>query len=314
MWAAKIVATSGPERAADRELKTTLKKISGLTPEDARWISRAVFAYYRWQSWLDAERPLERRIDQALGFADAFSRKPEIVHDDDLKAGAVPEWVAGVMEVPLPWLKALQREPRLWLRARPGQAAELVEALGGETDAVPGPMPDAIEYRGQRDLFRTPEFHKGVFEIQDVASQAVGRCCEPGSSGVPERWWDVCAGEGGKTLHLADLLAGRGEVLATDRAQWRLDRLQQRISRARIRGVRWTAWDDSQPVPEEKAFDGVLVDAPCTGVGTWGRNPHARWTVTPTDVTELAECQRRLLDRASGAVKPAGDWCMRCAR
>ena len=120
------------------------------------------------------------------------------------------------------------------------------------------------------------------------------------------RSWDVCAGEGGKTLHLADLLAGKGTVMATDRAEWRLDRLQQRLSRARIRGVRWEAWDESKPTPGGEPFDGVLVDAPCTGLGTWGRNPHARWTVQPKDVEELAARQLALLDRAAEAVKPGG--------
>jgi len=283
-----------------------MKMASGLTPEETRWISRAVFAYFRWQGWLDNEIPLERRIDQATGFADTYARKPGFVKDEALAAHAVPAWVREVMDVPVEWLRSLQREPRLWLRARPGKGAEVAAALGGDPDAVVGPVPDSVEFRGLKDLFKTPGFHKGEFEIQDVASQAVGHCCVPTPPATEERWWDMCAGEGGKTLHLGDLLAGKGTVLATDRAEWRLDRLQQRISRARLLGVRWAAWEDAQPIPGDGGFDGVLVDAPCTGLGTWGRNPHARWTVQPKDVEELTARQLALLGRGAEAVKPGG--------
>jgi len=294
------------DNPADRELRSTLRSIEFLKPDDARWISRAVFAYFRWHEWLDQGRQLEKRLDQAMGFTDTFLRHPAAVKDEALRAGAVPIWVQEVMEVPIEWLKALQREPRLWLRARPGTAVRLALTLGGQTDVLPGPLVDSVEYKGTRDLFRTGAFHRGEFEIQDVASQAVALCCAPGSSGATERWWDVCAGEGGKTLHLADLLDGKGEVLATDRAKWRLDRLQQRSSRSKSKGVRWTFWDESRPIPAEKGFDGVLLDAPCSGVGTWGRNPHARWTTTPKDVAELAECQKRLMESACRGVKPGG--------
>ena len=305
-WAARIVARSSAEVPADRELRATLKSIDLLKPDDARWISRAVFSYFRWHEWLDQGRALEKRLDQAMGFADTYSRHPHAVKDEALRMGAVPEWIGTVMDVPIGWLRALQREPRLWLRGRPGTAPRLSLTLGGTPDAIPGVLPDSLEYKGGRDLFRTGAFHRGEFEIQDVASQAVGHCCAPGSSGAPEKWWDVCAGEGGKTLHLSDLLAGKGEVLATDRAKWRLDRLQQRSSRAKSQGIRWSLWDEGRPVPAAGGFDGVLLDAPCSGVGTWGRNPHARWTTTPKDVEELAECQKRLLESACKGVKPGG--------
>jgi 16S rRNA (cytosine967-C5)-methyltransferase len=302
-WAARIVARSEDGRPADREMRTTLRNIDGLRPADARWISRAVFAYYRWKEWLDPARILEKRLDQAMGFADTYSRHPQAFPDEDLLAGAIPQWVHGVVEVPIGWVRALQREPRLWLRARPETAKRLALTLGGPTDAVEGVLPDSVEYRGTRDLFRTGAFHRGELEIQDVSSQVVGLCCAPKSG---ERWWDVCAGEGGKTLHLADLLRGKGEVLGTDRASWRLERLHERVARAKTNLVKAVVWDEQHPVPGPDPFDGVLVDAPCSGLGTWGRNPHARWTATEKDVAELAVCQLRLLDKAAPAVKPGG--------
>ncbi len=301
--AARIVARTNRERPADHELKETLHNLRDLAPGDARWISRAVFAYFRWREWLDAKRTLESRLDQAMGFADTYARTPDRFPDDDLIGGVVPEWVSTVMDVTKDWARTLQGEPKPWLRARPGKGAELLEKLGGLEVATPGVLPDSILYKGRDDLFRTAEFHAGEFEIQDAGSQAVGICCAPKPA---QKWWDMCAGEGGKTLHLADLLKNKGLVFGTDRAAWRLEQLRTRALRAKLSNWQCVRWEEGQPAPGIGAFEGVLLDAPCSGLGTWGRNPHARWTALPTDVAELAVVQRRLLGIAAAAVKPGG--------
>ncbi len=152
-------------------------------------------------------------------------------------------------------------------------------------------------------LFKTPEFHAGEFEIQDIASQAVGWLCD---SKPGEAWWDACAGEGGKLLHLSELMQNKGLIWASDRAAWRLQKLKRRTARAKVFNYRAVPWDGGAKLPTKTKFDGVLVDAPCSGVGTWQRNPHARWTTTVEDVRELAELQKRLLTHAAAAVKPGG--------
>lgn len=286
----------------DQVLRDTLATMD-LSPRDRRWISETVFAYFRWLGWLDEGRPLERRLDQALGLADHFARRPESFPDDELVARAVAPWVREVMDLPSAWARALQRPPQLWLRARPGTAAALALKLGGPQVILPGVVADSLRYLGLLDLFRTPEFHRGEFEIQDVASQAVGWCCRPSPG---ETWWDACAGEGGKTLHLADLMRNKGLLWASDRAEWRLERLRQRAARARVFNFRTVEWDGGARRPTGTLFDGILVDAPCSGVGTWGRNPQARWTTTPADVAELAERQFQLLDHCAPALKPKG--------
>jgi 16S rRNA (cytosine967-C5)-methyltransferase len=171
---------------------------------------------------------------------------------------------------------------------------------GWETGA---PLADAILYKGEEDLFRRPEFHAGEFEIQDIASQAVGWLCAPQPG---ETWWDACAGEGGKTLHLSALMENRGLIWASDRAEWRLKNLKRRAARAQVFNFRAASWDGGSKLPTKTKFDGVLVDAPCSGVGTWQRNPHARWTTTLPDVRELAAVQKRLLANVAGSVKPGG--------
>jgi 16S rRNA (cytosine967-C5)-methyltransferase len=246
---------------------------------------------------------MRERIDHALDLAQRYALKPESFTDAELIARAVPDWLPAVMTVTAAWVRALQSEPRLWLRARRGQGAALAGKLGDCSAFGAGPLADALEYRGLNDLFRTSEFHAGEFEVQDLSSQAVGLICSPRPG---ETWWDACAGEGGKLLHLSDLMENRGLIWASDRVAWRLARLKQRAARAGVFNYRAVAWDGGPRLPTKTKFDGVLVDAPCSGIGTWHRNPHARWTTTLEDVKELSEVQQRILLHAAGALKPGG--------
>ena len=101
-------------------------------------------------------------------------------------------------------------------------------------------------------------------------------------------------------------MANRGLIWASDRAEWRLQKLRRRAARAKVFNYRPARWDGGARLPTRTKFDGVLVDAPCSGLGTWQRNPHARWTTTVEDVRELAELQRRLLAHTAPSLKPGG--------
>jgi 16S rRNA (cytosine967-C5)-methyltransferase len=85
-----------------------------------------------------------------------------------------------------------------------------------------------------------------------------------------------------------------------------LEKLKRRTARARVFNYRAASWDGSAKLPTRTKFDGIVVDAPCSGVGTWGRNPHARWTTTPEDVRELSGVQRELLANVLPGLKPGG--------
>ena len=344
-FAERVIRSADREHPADAVLRGELKAQHGLSRVAAAEVSRAVFTFYRWHGWLDQARPIEAQLSQALGLAGRFSLEPESFPDSELVSHAVPGWVGEEMDVTPAWVRALQAEPRLWLRARLGQGSALATKLG--EGCVPfGPAPhfetappplssafpaqeerveerrrsagsgeeepaggdagtpgDILEYRGAQDLFRTAEFHAGEFEVQDITSQAVGLVSNPQPG---ETWWDACAGEGGKLLHLSDLMQNKGLIWASDRAAWRLQRLKRRCARAGAFNYRSAPWDGGPKLPTKTRFDGVLLDAPCSGVGTWHRNPHARWTTTAQDVSELAELQVRLLANASSAVKPGG--------
>jgi 16S rRNA (cytosine967-C5)-methyltransferase len=301
--AATIIQHSSREHPADAVLRKHLKAQRALSQIQSTMVSRAVFAYFRWFGWLDQRPPLHDQIDHALQLGRKFFKDPRQFPDSDLQSRAVPQWLNDEMEVTSDWLRAIQSEPKVWLRARPGQGGALAAKLGDCEPFGPRALSDTLEYRGKEDLFRTAEFHAGKFELQDISSQAVGLTCAPQPG---QTVWDACAGEGGKTLHLSDLMQNKGLIWASDRAEWRLQILKRRAARAGVFNYRAKIWNGGPKLPTKTLFDIVLVDAPCSGIGTWQRNPHARWTTIWEDVRELAQLQIRLLTHAASAVKPGG--------
>ena len=215
--ASVIIGRADREHPADAVLRLELKKAGRISQEEKRDISRAVFAYYRWRGWLNWKEPLPKQIADALELDGEFRENPGSIADEKLRA-AIPKWIEEQMEVSAAWLRILQTEPALWLRARQGQGRELAAKLGAARVASPE-LPDTVIYEGEEDLFRTKEFHTGEFELQDISSQIVGLVCDPQPG---ETWWDACAGEGGKTAHLSDLMGNKGMIWASDRADWRL--------------------------------------------------------------------------------------------
>ena len=149
----------------------------------------------------------------------------------------------------------------------------------------------------------SPPFERGDLEIQDLASQAVGLACDPDPG---ERWWDACAGAGGKSLHLAALMKGKGLVVATDVHEIKLKEAVRRARRSPFRNLTTKAWDGKHVAGKPGSFDGVLVDAPCSAIGTWRRNPDARWTLDREAIARLAELQGQILDAASAGVRQGG--------
>mgnify|MGYP000845512948 CR=1 FL=1 len=146
----------------------------------------------------------------------------------------------------------------------------------------------------------------GLVEVQDAGSQIVADLVDarPGSSVL-----DLCAGAGGKTLALAATMHNAGRLLACDTGPVRLKRLAPRAARAGATIVETRLlpedWLDG-PAPFAETFDRVLVDAPCTGSGTWRRNPETRLRLTPEGLARLTALQARLLDAAADLVKPGG--------
>jgi 16S rRNA (cytosine967-C5)-methyltransferase len=321
--AVRILGLITPRDPVDVVLRRELTHRRDLSPGERRGIVKAIAAYFRWLGWLDAHDSPQRRVEAALALQARFDSNSAAVKPEALAARAVPEWLAAEMDaIPHDWLRQLQRDPPLWIRVRQRFIDSLPPALGdcvaasvaGVGDPYPstiGPRPSpldicpstAFRYTGAQDLFLTEPFQQGQFEIQDLASQLVVHACAPAAG---ETWWDACAGEGGKTLHLADLMQNKGLIWASDRSVRRIEVLKKRAARAEVFNYRAVPWDGGPQPPTKTRFAGVLVDAPCSGVGTWQRHPHARWTISPADIRELAGAQQQLLDHVAGSIKPGG--------
>ncbi len=150
-------------------------------------------------------------------------------------------------------------------------------------------------------------YKQGLIEVQDGGSQLT---CEAVAAAPGEAVIDLCAGAGGKTLALAAAMQGRGRLIACDTDRGRLSRLIPRAERAGAGGIETRLLN---PGREDEALvdllgraDAVLVDAPCSGTGTWRRNPEARWRLSAREVARYAQIQERLLALAAGLVRPGG--------
>ncbi|MDI4662746.1 RsmB/NOP family class I SAM-dependent RNA methyltransferase [Xanthobacter autotrophicus] len=166
--------------------------------------------------------------------------------------------------------------------------------------------PYGIRVKGRLSLASLPMLKSGEVEIQDEGSQLVAMLVDarPG-----ERVVDFCAGAGGKTLAIAAQMANKGHVIACDVLDSRLKRAAERFRRAGLHNIetRLLASETDRWVKRHKGgFDRVLVDAPCSGTGTWRRNPDARWRVLGLGLENLLPLQASILASAARLVKPGG--------
>jgi 16S rRNA (cytosine967-C5)-methyltransferase len=149
------------------------------------------------------------------------------------------------------------------------------------------------------------DFVKGAVEVQDEGSQlaALFSAAKPGEQVI-----DLCAGAGGKTLALAAMMGGKGRLIASDRDKRQLAPIHERLARAGVHNCEVRApKGEAEPLADIKASaDLVLIDAPCSGTGTWRRNPDAKWRMRPGALEVRLKDQVEVLDRAAAMVKPGG--------
>ena len=204
--------------------------------------------------------------------------------------------------------EASSRQPPLTLRANTLATTreELLEkfAANGITAAPCRFSPFGLMVEGRHHIPGLPGFREGLFAVQDEASQLAGILLDPQPG---ERVLDTCAAPGGKATHLAQLMDNRGELLAMDVSGSKLPLIQEAAQRLGITIIRTRMADllQSGAFPAD-AFDRVLLDAPCSGLGVIRRNPEAKWRLTPEDVTRLAAVQKVMLKNAIRMLRPGG--------
>jgi 16S rRNA (cytosine967-C5)-methyltransferase len=189
------------------------------------------------------------------------------------------------------------------LKATPEQVQQKLADLGYELSPVEG-IPTALRQQTRVPLFRTDPFQAGWFEVQDAGSQLLAQLL-PVASG--QRVVDFCAGAGGKTLALSANMDNKGRLTACDVSENRLERMRPRLARAGVSNVRivpLSSETDSKLKRLVGTQDAVLVDAPCSGSGTWRRSPDMKWR--GLDLARLNATQASVLRSASRLVKPEG--------
>src|SRR6266542_1304044 len=280
---------------------------------DRRAVRELVFRAVR----RSAERPESGRAaiigltedePELLGlFGEPRGPEPKRERESGAVPGFIPEWLVAELS-PLvaedEWPALLERAP-LDLRVNAARALR-DDLLGQFPDATPTPIsPWGVRLPPDRRIDDHPAFLAGLIEVQDEGSQLIELACQPNDNA---RILDLCAGAGGKALALAAAAPG-ATVLATDSNRARLSKLAPRAERA---GAAIETRLLSPPGELDQladwlgAADVVLVDAPCSGSGTWRRNPEGRWRLTPERLDRVIAIQRRLLDIAAELVRPGG--------
>lgn len=247
--------------------------------------------------------------DAALaGLFDGSSHAPAaIVPGEPVAGGGVaPAWLIAALSqsgIAAEEASALLDRAPLDVRVNSLRAGRAELPAGGERTVAP----HGWRYPFGTRIEDTQAWNAGAIEVQDTGSQLAGEAvaARPGESII-----DLCAGGGGKTLALAAAMDDTGRILATDTDRGRLSRLPQRAQRAGASSIETRLLD---PNREQAALtdwlgqaDAVLVDAPCSGTGTWRRNPEARWRLTPAQLDRYVTVQSRLLDLAAVLVRPGG--------
>ncbi|MXP40871.1 RsmB/NOP family class I SAM-dependent RNA methyltransferase [Altererythrobacter soli] len=235
---------------------------------------------------------------------------PPVIEEGELVAegGVAPAWLVTVLEasgVDSEAAEALLGRAPLDLR---------VNALKADRDnlelPLPGerlPAPQGLRFAPGTPVEQWPAFLEGLVEVQDCGSQLA---CEAVAACAGETVIDLCAGAGGKTLALAAAMENRGTLIAADTDRGRLSRLAPRAMRAGAVVAETVLLDPGRELAAlaqwQGKADAVLVDAPCSGSGTWRRNPEARWRLAAEDLERLGRTQARLLEIAGDLVAPGG--------
>ncbi len=279
--------------------------------KDRRAVRELVYAAIR----ACGERPESGRAavlalsdPNVLATFDGTPHGPAPITDDEkaAKPAVAPGWLIKRMRASdLDFAQQLALMGRAPLDLRINRLRATDVAIEG-AEPVAG-LPDGLRLPSGTNVEALPEWRDGAIEVQDAGSQLVTGVV---GTGPGERVVDLCAGAGGKTLALAAAMRNDGAILACDTDRGRLSRLLPRAERAGASIVRTHLLDPGREAAALAEFAGqadhVLIDAPCSGMGTWRRNPEARWRLTPDRLKALVALQLRLLDLGAALVRPGG--------
>jgi len=324
-------------KQADKVLKNTLKRDKRWGARDRGFIAETTYDIVRWKRLYseiaEVREPFDRpnlfrlftvwatlngiAIPEWKQFEDTPTRRIKGKFDELSKIRkyreSIPDWLdeLGQKELGKKWDKeiaALNQQADVVLRVNTLKTTveklqnELAD-LEIETEVLKG-YPDALKLKERGNVFTTDAFKNGLFEVQDASSQKVAEILDakPGMRVI-----DACAGAGGKSLHIATMMENKGQLIAMDIYENKLNELKRRARRNDIFNIETRVIDSTKVIKKliDKA-DKVLIDAPCSGLGVLKRNPDAKWKLQPEFMDKIRATQKELLDSYSRMVKPGG--------
>lgn len=249
-----------------------------------------------------------------LNCLDILTRKDRLNNNPAIFE-SYPDWLWQLGETELGkegWAReaaAMNRQADVFLRTNTlktnrARLKHMLEEANISTHDVDG-LTEALKLNKRENIFKSPLFKEGFFEVQDAGSQQISHFLnpQPGQTVV-----DACAGAGGKTLHLAALMQNKGRIISLDVEDWKLEELKKRARRASAYNVETRLIDNAKTIKNlELKADKLLLDVPCSGLGVIKRNPDAKWKLSPVAIGETKQKQEDILQKYSCMLKPGGE-------
>lgn len=322
------------DKYADKVIEKTLKANKKWGSKDRAFVAESFYDIIRWKRKLAffMDEEVKRTNIYNLIAAYLLTKEYEVPLFDEFKGidfrkiedrfsekidnpaveQSVPDWLFDLIEKDygketVEILAALNEQAEVYLRVNTLKTTSenvinSLEVEGIEAVSVPG-QENAVQIKQRKNLFRTAAFQDGWFEVQDISSQLVAKALAP-KPGM--RVMDVCAGAGGKTLHLAALMQNKGQLIALDIYEWKLKELKRRARRAGAHNVE-TRLIIAKTIKRLKdGADALLIDAPCSGLGVLKRNPDAKWKLDQDFIDRITKEQAEILQTYSKVLRKGG--------
>jgi len=315
---------------ADKVIERVLKSNPKWGARDRAFIAESVYEIVRWKrliqhlspgqdyyQWFGTFWTLQGRTlpdwKEFKGIDSQKIRKKREKISQRSLLQSIPDWLDELGEEQLgdQWeqeLESLNKEAEVVLRVNTLKTSRSklkvqLEELDIATHVVKG-YPDALVLQRRKNVFRTPLFKQGLFEVQDASSQMVAAALDvqPGMRVI-----DACAGAGGKSLHLAALMENKGRILSMDLEAWKLKNTKLRARRAGISIIETKPIEGNKTIKRlHESADRLLLDVPCSGLGVLKRNPDTKWKLSPESIAKVQGIQRDILSQYPSMLKPGG--------
>lgn len=319
---------------ADKVIEKVLKQNSKWGSRDRRFIAETTYDIVRWYRWF-RELAQSKGTDfwRLLGVWcllsgvdlpawDEFNGlSPEVVREREKRTiysrkirESIPDWLDEIGEKELgkdKWeseLSALNEIAPVVLRTNTLKVSKTELQTRLDEEGVESVMlesyPDALVLKERQNIFGSPCFKEGLFEVQDAGSQAISPFLRI-TAGM--RVIDACAGAGGKTLHLAALMKNKGRIVAMDTEAWKLEELQKRARRGGVSNMEAKVIESGKTIKRlANSADRLLLDVPCSGIGVLKRNPDAKWKLSVEFLQKIRELQQHIIRDYCDMLKPGG--------